>query len=264
MGMKILNKKYFESMKKYRDDNNLQNELTDDDCICYANMFSVYFEITDKKYSFDEMFQTYDFITDVIDGLRPDIMIELNDKYRNIYRLLRRYSITKNLDKETRKKLAFLIYQAKCIMIMDEETMEPTWNMWLFEKGTNNFLEEYEYELKEYPETYEIKETLSDITSDYFGLTANNPIELISVGAQYQYLNILLTDDGKDILYERVGTVTHSNGETIIDVYNIYSKKILGKKKITTLYISGYGYENTVIAPKGFRFMTDEEFKSRH
>lgn len=30
MGMKILNKKYFESMKKYRDDNNLQNELTDD------------------------------------------------------------------------------------------------------------------------------------------------------------------------------------------------------------------------------------------
>ena len=72
-------------------------------------MFSVYFEITDKKYSFDEMFQTYDFITDVIDGLRPDIMIELNDKYRDIYRLLRRYSITKNLDKETRKKLAFLI-----------------------------------------------------------------------------------------------------------------------------------------------------------
>lgn len=73
-----------------------------------------------------------------------------------------------------------------------------------------------------------------------------------------------LTDDGKDILYERVGTVTHGDGETIIDVYNIYSKKILGKKKIATLYISGYGYENTVIAPKGFRFMTDEEFKNRH
>ena len=73
-----------------------------------------------------------------------------------------------------------------------------------------------------------------------------------------------LTDDGKDILYERVGTVTYSDGETIIDVYNIYSKKILGKKKIATLYISGYGYENTVIAPKGFRFMTDEEFKNRH
>ena len=76
--------------------------------------------------------------------------------------------------------------------------------------------------------------------------------------------NLGFTDDGKDILYERVGTVTHSDGETIIDVYNIYIKKILGKKKIATLYISGYGYENTVIAPKGFRFMTDEEFKNRH
>ena len=45
------------------------------------------------------MFQTYDFITDVIDGLRPDIMIELNDKYRDIYRLLRRYSQIKKQEK---------------------------------------------------------------------------------------------------------------------------------------------------------------------
>ena len=187
--MKILNKDYFKAMKKYRDDNNLQDELTDDDCICYANMFSVYYDITDNKYSFDEMFQTYDFITDVIDGLRPDVMIEMSDKYRDIYRLLRRYSTTKSLNEETRKKLAFLIYQAKCIMIMNEETMEPTWNMDLFEKGAKNFLEEYEFELKEYPETFEIKESLSDTSRDDFGLTADNPIELISVGAQYQYLN---------------------------------------------------------------------------
>lgn len=61
-----------------------------------------------------------------------------------------------------------------------------------------------------------------------------------------------------------MGTVTHSDGETIIDVYNIYSKKKIRKEKIATLYISEYGYENTVIASKGFRFMTDEEFKNRH
>ena len=262
--MKILNKDYFKAMKKYRDDNNLQDELTDDDCICYANMFSVYSDITDNKYSFDEMFQTYDFITDVIDGLRPDVMIEMSDKYRDIYRLLRRYSTTKSLNEETRKKLAFLIYQAKCIMIMNEETMEPTWNMDLFEKGTKNFLEEYEFELKEYPETFEIKKSLSDTSRDDFGLTADNPIELISVGAQFQYLNILLTEDGKDISYEREGSVTHSDGETIIDVYGIYSKKLIGKKKVATLYISGYGYENTMVAPKGLRFMTDEEFKNKH
>lgn len=123
--MEILNEEYFESMKRFRDNNNLQDELTDNDCICYANMFAVYSDITNGQFSFDEMLQTYDFITDIIDGLRPDIMI-MNDKYRDVYRLLKRYSITKELDDDTRKKLAFLIYQAKCVMIMDEETGSKT------------------------------------------------------------------------------------------------------------------------------------------
>lgn len=91
-------------------------------------MFAVYSDITKGQFSFDEMLQTYDFITDIVDGLRPDIMI-MNDKYRDVYRLLKRYSITKELDDDTRKKLAFLIYQAKCVMIMDEETGSPTGNM---------------------------------------------------------------------------------------------------------------------------------------
>ena len=257
--MKILNKEYFKLMKEFKDSNNLQEELTDNDCICYANMFSVFSDITDGKFTFNEMFQTYDFITDVIDGSRPDIMIEMQDKYRDIYRLLRRYSITKTLDDETRKKLAFLIYQAKCIIIMDEKTMEPTWNMGLFEKGTKNFIEKYEYELKAYPDKFEIKSPLSDPSKEDFGLSIDNPIELISIGAQYDYLNILLTEDGKRIIYERVCSMIHSDGKTIIDVYNIF-KKNLFKKKIATLYISGYGFENTMVPPKGFRFMTEEEF----
>ena len=256
--MKILNKEYFEAMKDFRDNNNLQDELTDNDCACYANMFSVFFDITDGKLSFDEMFNTYDFITDVIDGSRPDIMIEMNDKYRDTYRLLRRYTTTKNLDEETRKKVAFLIYQAKCIMIMDEETMQPTWNMGLFEKGTKNFIEKYEYEIKEFPDKFEIKDSLSDPSKDDFGYTAENPIEVISVGAEYDYLRILLTEDGNEISYQRIGS--DSNGDTIIDIYDIYSKKLIGKKKIATLYISGYGFENTMVAPKGFRFMTEEEY----
>ena len=65
--MKILNKEYFEYMKNFRDSNNLQDQLTDDDCKCYANMFSVYSDITNNQFSFDEMLQTYDFVTDVID-----------------------------------------------------------------------------------------------------------------------------------------------------------------------------------------------------
>lgn len=60
-------------------------------------MLSVYADITNGQFSFDEILQTYDFTTDVIDSYRPEIMI-MNDKYRDIYRLMKRYSITKNLD----------------------------------------------------------------------------------------------------------------------------------------------------------------------
>ena len=255
--MKILNKEYFILMKKFRDINSLQDELTDDDCICYANMLSVYSDITSSLFSFDEMLQTYDFITDVIDGSRPDIMI-MTDEYRDIYRLLRRYSVTKSLDSDTRKKLAFLIFQAKCIMIEDKETNELTWNMGMFEKGTKKFIEEYEFQIKEYPEVFEIKKPLSDTTKDDFGLSIDNPIELISVGAEYDYLNMLLTDDGKEISFVREGSMIHSDGESNIDLWGIYKKKLFGKEKIATFYIYGYANENTMVAPKGFRFMPFE------
>ena len=258
--MKILNKEYFESMKKFRDSNNLQEELTDNDCSCYANMFSVFADITNNHFSFEEMLQTYDFITDVIDGSRPDIMI-MTDKYRDIYRLLKRYSTTKDLDDETRKKLAFLIYQAKCVMVMNEETMEPTWNMGMFEKGTKDFIESYEWETNEYPSKYEIKKSLSDPTKEDYGLSVDNPIEVVSIQTEYTYLSLLLTSDGKEISYEREGSFTHSDGETTIDGFSIFKKSLLGKKKIATIYISGYGNENSMKAPKGFRMMTKEEIE---
>lgn len=256
--VKLLNKEFFELMKNFRESNNLQDELTDNDCKCYANMLSVYSDITNDQFTFAEMLQTYDFITDVIDGSRPDILI-MTDEYRDIYRLLRRYSITKSLDGDTRKKLAFLIYQAKCIMIKDEKTNDITWNMGLFEKGTENFIGEYNFQIKEYPDIFEIKKSLSDVTRDDFGLTEHNPIELISIDAEYDYLNMLLTEDGKEIFFERVGSTIHDDGKTNIDIWNIYKKKLIGKEQIATFYISGYGNENTLVVPKGFRFISEED-----
>lgn len=47
--MKILNKKYFESMKKYRDDNNLQNELTDDDVFAMQICFQFILKLQIKN-----------------------------------------------------------------------------------------------------------------------------------------------------------------------------------------------------------------------
>ena len=257
--LNILNQEFFELMKKFRDDNNLQKELTDNECICYANMLSVFYDITNNELPFAKLLQTYDFVTDIIDGSCPDIMI-IEDEYRDIYRILKRYSITKNLNDETLKKVAFLIYQAKCVIIMNEETQQPTWNMQMFEKGTQSFLKEYEYEIKEYPSKFEIKKPISDPTRADYGLSLENPIEVSSISAEYQYLNILLTSDGKETTYEQDGSGEHSSG-TMIDIYKIYTKKLIGKKEIATIYISGYGIENTLNVPKGFRLMTEEEIE---
>ncbi len=42
----------------------------------------------------------------------------------------------------------------------------------------------------------------------------------------------------------------------LIDGFAIYVAGFLRKKKIATLYLCGYGSENSDVAPKGFRFKT--------
>lgn len=42
----------------------------------------------------------------------------------------------------------------------------------------------------------------------------------------------------------------------LIDGFELYAAGFLRKKKIATLYLNGYGPENSDIAPKGFRFKT--------
>lgn len=250
--MIILNEDYFKSMKNFREENGLQDELTDNDCKCYANMLSVYADITHQKYSFDEMLKTYDYITDVIDGKRPDIMI-IKDHFRDIFRLLKGYSITEDLDDETTKKIAFLIYQAKCVFVMDSETQQPTWNMEMFNEGTKAFLDEYEYELKEFPSKFTIENYSGDSRDDY-GYSIENPISVTSVALQYDYLNSIETDDGKPIIYDRTGSYSGKN-DIFVDEYNVYVKSFIGKKKIATLYLTGDGSTNSTKAPKGFRFI---------
>lgn len=250
--MKVINDEFFNNMNEFIKEHKL--ELNEEESKCYANMLSVLNDISHKQFTFEQLISTYDFITDVIDGTRPDIML-MTDKYRDIYRLLKRYSTTKNLDDETRKKFAFVIYEAKCVVVMDEETEQPIWNMRCFEKGTEAILKEYEFELKEYPDKFEIMPSLSDPTKEDFGLSVDNPIEVLSVSAEYQYMQLLLTEEGKPITFERIGSTTHKNGETHIDIYEIYVKKVFGKNKVATLYISAYGNENTLNAPKGFKLM---------
>ena len=167
----------------------------------------------------------------------------------------KRYSLTKNLNEKERLHFCFVIYWSSCIMILDKDTNEPTWDMKCFEGGTKAIIEEYEYKLKQFPETFLIK-SYSDPSREDYGYTVDNPIELLSVSTQYEYLNIIETTSGKKIIYERTGSFQREDN-IIVDEYNIYIKGLLKNKKIATLYLTGEGSYNSISVPKGFKFISN-------
>jgi len=136
---------------------------------------------------------------------------------------------------------------------MDEKTQESKWNMECFEEGTKVILEEYENQLKQFPERFLIK-SYSDPTKDDYGYSVENPIELLSISVQYQYLDMLETEEGKKITYERIGSFGGPD-DIYIDGYEIYVKGTFKNKKIATLYLTGDGSYNSISTPKGFRFI---------
>lgn len=250
--MKILNKEYVNKMKQLRTEYNL--ELSDYECECYSNMFHVLNDVVENQYTFEQLFDIYDFFTDVLDGKRPNVdLFTHEDAFKGFYRLSKRYSTTKNLNEEERLRFCFVIYWASCITTIDEETQEPTWNMRCFEKGTKTIIEEYEFETEQFPDKFIVK-NYSDPSKEDYGYTLGNPIELTSVSVQYQYLNGIETNDGKKITYERIGSF-QGEDEIFIDGYEIYVKGLLKNKKIAALYLTGEGSYNSISTPKGFRFI---------
>lgn len=69
--MKILNKDYVKKMQQLRTKYKL--ELSDYECECYSNMFNVSNDVVDNQYTFEQLLDTYNFFTDVLDGKRVDI-----------------------------------------------------------------------------------------------------------------------------------------------------------------------------------------------
>lgn len=250
--MNILNKEYANKMKLLRTEYNL--ELSDYECECYSNMFHVLNDVVENQYTFEQLFDTYDFFTDVLDGKRPDVdLFTHEDAFKGFYRLSKRFSTTKKLKEAERLRFCFVIYWASCIMTIDEETQEPTWNMRCFEKGTKTIIAEYEFETEQFPDKFIIK-SYSDSSKENYGYTLENPIELTSVSMQYQYLNGIETNDGKKITYERIGSF-QGEDDIFVDGYEIYIKGLLKNKKIATLYLTGEGSYNSISTPKGFRFI---------
>lgn len=254
--MKILNNEYAQQMKAYN--KRLELQLSEYECDCYSNMLFVLNRLTDEIYSFDELFCTYDFFTDVLDGKEPKIDIfSHKDAFKGFYRLSKRYKTTIKLNEEQRQNFCFAIYWAACIRGYDETKCVETWNMECFENGEEFILNEFKNLQKNDSKKFKIIR-YSDITKENYGLSLDNPIEVTSVSNEYSYLNSIETKSGKTITFERVGSFSGPH-DVIVDKFIVFTKSIFGKKKkIAEIFITGYGTVNDFHTPKGFKFKDNE------
>lgn len=83
-----------------------------------------------------------------------------------------------------------------------------------------------------------------------FGYEATNPIPVKSIMGNLEYLNMLRTNDGTKVQFERLGSTGASNIHNPIDAYDIFAKG----NKVATLYLSPYNLKNSKIPPRGFKF----------
>lgn len=82
-----------------------------------------------------------------------------------------------------------------------------------------------------------------------FGLEITNPIPTSSIPDSYFYLNRLKTQNGSDITYDRIGSMSAPNIKHTIDAYRISAKG----QEIATIYICPYNKKTSAKAPKGFK-----------
>jgi hypothetical protein len=240
---------FYKEMISFREENGLEDDLTDSNCEFYALVFSTIYEATSKQFTFDEIFNIYDFFTDVADGKKPNVdLFDKDDSFKGFYRLSKRYSLTKKLEEQERLLLCFCIYQAKYIYSLNEETQELEFNKKLFEGGLKAIKEEFEYEKEEFPGKFEII-VLSDPTKDDYGYSIENPIEVTAVAVEYQYLRGI-TYHGEEITFEH-GPDSKGPHDNWVDSFDIF----VGGEKVTTLHFTSDGSYNSITCPKGFEFI---------
>lgn len=84
-----------------------------------------------------------------------------------------------------------------------------------------------------------------------FGLEITNPIPASSIPDGYFYLSKLRTQDGYEITYDRIGSMSAPNIKDIVDGYRISVKG----SEVATVYICPYSVSTSSKAPKGFKLI---------
>lgn len=248
--LKILNQKMFDDVKAFMKE--IEVELDERGLIANANFCYIVGQKTNNKIDAKQMLQIYDFVTDVLQGKIPKIIIHVDKEDRIIWakKMLKQCKTNDMTDDEI-EFFAFCIVYSYFIGGMNEETGEMEQAIYDF-TSLERIEKEYEYHKAEKIWKFDLT-SYSDTTKDNYGYAIENPIEVTTVGMEYSYLGALVTEDGKDIIYDRIGSFTGEN-DIYVDGYEIYVKGLLTKKKIATLYITGDGTENSQTPPKGFKF----------
>ena len=251
--LKILDEKFFKQTCEYMKAYSVPSDK--ESLTANANFCKIVSGFIHNKYDTFGILMIYDFITDVLSGRIPKIAVSVPKERRFIMarNLLDKEYITiynNDLDEEEKSLFAFCIVYSFFVYGVNEETQEMVQAIYEF-TSAERILATYNFHKKEFPNEYEIKK-YSDSTKDDYGLSSNNPIEVTTVSQAYAYLEKIVTNDNKKIIYERAGSVSNDSG-IIIDKYEIFVKTFMGKKKIADFYITPYGNEISRKAPKGFK-----------
>jgi hypothetical protein len=83
-----------------------------------------------------------------------------------------------------------------------------------------------------------------------YGLVPQKPIFVKGFGPHRDYLDRLCTEDGKELTYERRGSIQVKEIEGPVDIYDLFYP---GGKKYKTIYLCVYGNANSETAPRGMK-----------
>ncbi|HKK94722.1 MAG TPA: hypothetical protein VJ916_00155 [Anaerovoracaceae bacterium] len=248
--LKIIDKKVYMQTKDFLDQ--LGIELEEREYIANANFCSIVSEYCNNKISATKILEIYDYVTDVLQGQYPKLIIQVPKADRILWaKKIIKKSDKLGLTDEEIEFFAFCIVYSFFVYGMNEETQEP--EQAIFELTSKEItIKQYEYAKKENLWKFEVKR-YSDTSKNDYGFTMENPIEVTSVSMEYSYLGAIITTDGKEITYNRIGSFLGKDN-IFVDGYEIFTKDLFGKKKVSTLYITGDGCEDSQTAPKGFKF----------
>ena len=87
-----------------------------------------------------------------------------------------------------------------------------------------------------------------------YGLKPEKPVFINGFGPHHIYLDALCTPDGVELKNDRRGSMQVSGIEGPVDVYDLF---LPNGKKYMTIYLCLYGSKNSVIAPRGLCFRTE-------